>query len=225
MSRFADVTSDTPHGPRPVPEGHIDTDDTAPRRRVPPQGAGQRAPRWVIWGGVGVAAAATTAFGILAARAVVDTISGNDDDGKARQPRRQAARYARTEAEERYPKRPHTYREDNDDDRRTEGTRPARPRRRKPEPERSFLADFAESAGQLATNITGLVVAANAAVNGFQQVSGKADGIIRDFLNAADNVGEVWGNRKSGSDDSAKSAPSGEAAPKPGPDDIRTHRL
>lgn len=103
--------------------------------------------------------------------------------------------------------------------------RPARPRRRKPEPERSFLADFAESAGQLTTNITGLVVAANAAVNGFQQVSGKADGIIRDFLNAADNVSEVWGDRKTGGDDPAQSASPGEAAPKPGADDIRTHRL
>ena len=70
---------------------------------------------------------------------------------------------------------------------RREKERAARARHRK-KARRSRVGDVSMSAVKLATNITSLIAAANAAVDGFQQVSGRTGGILRDFTDTADKL-------------------------------------
>ncbi|WBU64151.1 hypothetical protein [Paracoccus aerodenitrificans] len=206
MSRFADVTSDTPHGPRPVPEGHISREPVPPSRQLP--APDRKTPKWAIWGGAAVAAAATTALGVYAARAIADAVSDDDHErpsrrASSRRPRpRHAPRFERLSLEERQAMRNRARADFADyEDRAADLRKKAasdKPRKRRPSSRNSgsgFLSSFGDSAGEITRNITGLLAAANAAVDGFHQVSGKADGIVRDFVNAADRLSDFLGSR------------------------------
>ncbi|SDD29810.1 hypothetical protein SAMN05421538_101311 [Paracoccus isoporae] len=209
MSRFADVTSDTPHGPRPVPEGHIPSDSIPPNRRLAPPRKG--GPDWLIWGGVGVAAAATTALAVFAGRAVIDAVSGDDDDDdhRARRSRsrhagprrRYAPRFEALGAEDRQAMRSRARANFDDyDDHATETRKRARrqAQSRARSSQRSsgnFIDDLSDNANKVATSLTGILTAANAAVEGLQKVSGKTDGIMRDFESAADRLTGFLGSR------------------------------
>lgn len=201
MSRFADVTSDTPHGPRPVPQGHIDADEVQARRPHRPRRSGTS--RLLTWGGVGLA----TVAAVMATRAVVDALTAEPEDRPQRRRARPASsgreslapRFADMDEQDRRAVRSRARAEFGDyDDRgadireaalreRREQERALRRRHRK-QSSSNFMGDFSHSAVKLATNITTLIAAANAAVDGFQQVSGKTDGIMRDFTQAAERV-------------------------------------
>lgn len=228
MSRFADVTSDTPHGPRPVPEGHIPSDSIPPNRRLaPPQRGGTS--KWLIWGGVGVAAAATTALAVYAGRAVVDAIGGDDDDdgrsrrghgdrgGRSAGPRRRyAPRFEALGAEDRQAMRSRARADFADyDENASELRKRARERSRLRErPSRAssgnFIDDLGDSANRVATSLTGILAAANAAVEGLQKVSGRTDGIVRDFVTAADRLNGFIGSRSGSSSAADRDLPRGE---------------
>ncbi|WBU57313.1 hypothetical protein [Paracoccus sediminicola] len=218
MSRFADVTSDTPHGPRPVPEGHIPSGRLPPSRRLPPPE--EKRPSLAVLGGMGVAAAAATALTIFAGRAVAGAISGDDEDRprrRSRPRRRHAPRFEELSLAERQAmlNRARADFVDYDEHAADLRRRAAQPRPR-PRPaggrrpsqghsEGGFLRSFGDSAGEIATNLTRLVAAATAAVQGFQQVSGRADGILRDFMEASDKFGGLFGGKGGDGDDTRTS--------------------
>ncbi|MFD1797041.1 hypothetical protein FQV27_15625 [Paracoccus aurantiacus] len=230
MSRFADVTTDTPHGPRPVPRGHVSDDDHRVYDGLP---RSTRSPssRWLVWGGVGIAAAATTAFSIMATRAVVHAIAGDDEDRPHPRPHsgsvagpRMAPRYAAMSPEDRARVRARARADMDDFDERAEKVRRAALKKRRQQRSAArrseandgpgFFDNLSSNATKLATNIGGLITAANAAVEGFQQVSGRADGIVRDFTQAADRLRGYLDTRSSDARD--------DNAPEPRARDERT---
>ncbi|MDO5606252.1 MAG: hypothetical protein Q4G25_13925 [Paracoccus sp. (in: a-proteobacteria)] len=191
MSRIADTTAaTTPADDTP----RISSARIPPERRLPPPPGQRRQPGWLIWGGIGAAAIATAAVGVVAIRA----FSGDEED-RPRRPRH-APRYDDPDPDERHAMRARARAEFSDYDQHAARLRAqaredmlaeARARRRaaRNTPRRSsFLSDLGDSAGRVATNLTGLLAAANAASEGFRQVSGRADGIVRDFVNAADRL-------------------------------------
>ncbi|MDO5528723.1 MAG: hypothetical protein Q4F71_04900 [Paracoccus sp. (in: a-proteobacteria)] len=105
MTRFADVDSDTPHGPRRVPAGHISTHERIEPRRTIPHGDldadGRRKPapstgsKILVLGGASLVAVALTAGTLLAGRKIVEAISGDgDDESHARRDRGDRPRHA-----------------------------------------------------------------------------------------------------------------------------------
>lgn len=192
MPRFADEPSDHPQNPRAQDRA---VDKAAPRK---PR---QRASNLLVLGGVGLAAAAT----VLAARAVADALTADPEDRPHRLPRAAGPRESlpprfadMDEADRRavrararadiadYEDRAAQIREAALRERR-EQERLAR-RRHRTKRRQGFFDDFSGNAVKLATNITALIAAANAAVDGLQQVSGRTGGIMRDFTDAADRL-------------------------------------
>lgn len=192
MSRFADVTTDTPHGPRPVPEGHIPTDDAPPPKSL--------RSTLLVWGGLGLA----VTMGALAARAAASAVSGRGDDQPAppQGPRpRHAPGYAVLDDEPRARMRARVRAdyadyEDHAAELRAAAMRARRRRRRPPQ-----SAGFGDNIGSAARNIVTLIGAAGTALEGFRQVSAHSDEIMRDFSKAADRLQEFLGARSAPASD------------------------
>lgn len=187
MSRFADVTSDTPHGPRPVPEDHIPTED-------PPPAPAPKSLRstLLVWGGLGLA----LTVGALAARAAADALAGDREDRPRQPPRpRHAPGYAALDAEARDRMRARAQADFADYEDRAEEIRAAalRARRRRRRPPQT--ASLGDNIGAAARNVTALIGAAATALEAFRQVSTNSDEIIRDFSNAADRLHEFLNPR------------------------------
>lgn len=70
--------------------------------------------------------------------------------------------------------------------------RPAHMRSRRPRPPHEsglgFLGDIEHSGKNIAQSITGIMQAVTAAMEGFRQVAGQAEGVVREFSNTADNI-------------------------------------
>lgn len=192
MSRYADVTTDTPHGPRPVPNHHIDANGTRHDRT-------EKAPsRALVLGGVGIAAAAATALGILAVRTVVNAVSGDDENdsshGRSDSRRRNAPRFEDLSRAERRAVRARAENRFAAYDRNAADLREAAGQSRRPRPQvqrrsqKGLMDSVGDSASNLVNNITSLIATANAAVDGVQHVSSRADGVVRDLVGAADRV-------------------------------------
>lgn len=227
MSRFADVTSDTPHGPRPVPEGHIPADDDlrprdAPRpRHAPPRG---RRVSMLVWGGLGLAGV----IGALAARAAIGAARGNAED----RPRpHHAPRFAELDPEAQRAMRARAQADFHDYDEHAAELRAAalrkRPKRRRAPPRRP-TARAGDGIGGAARNIAAVLTAANAALAGFREVSAHGDEIIRDFGDVAGKLREFLGARDDSGregDDRKGTAPEPGPRQAAGPDDRRTHNL
>ncbi|MDO5643230.1 MAG: hypothetical protein Q4G26_12715 [Paracoccus sp. (in: a-proteobacteria)] len=206
MSRFADVTSDTPHGPRPVPQGHIPADDApAPRRSLRSS--------LLLWGGVGLA----LTVGALAARAAAGAVAeparpprprhapgfaALDDDQQARMRARARADIADYQ--------------DRAAELRAEALRARRRRHRRRPPQN---AGFADNIGRAARNIASLIGVAGTALEGFRKVSANSDQIIRDFTRTADQLQGFLATRST-------DAPTGADTEKPrSPNERRTRNL
>lgn len=187
MSRFADVTSDTPHGPRPVPEDHVPTEDEPPA--PPPKSLRSTL---LVWGGLGLA----LTVGALAARAAADALA-SDKEGRPRPaPRpRHAPGYAALDAEARDRMRARAQADFADYEDRAEELRAAalRARRRRRRPPQT--ASLGDNIGAAARNVTAVIGAAATALEAFRQVSTNSDDIIRDFSNAADRLHEFLNTR------------------------------
>lgn len=190
MSRFADVTTNTPHGPRPVPEGHIPADDSPPPKDL--------RSKLLIWGGVGLA----LTVGALAARAAASAVSGDDDDQPLRRPvqgprQRYAPRYASMGPETRARMRSRAQADFVDYEDRAAELRAAaqRTRRRRRAQQARQSEGFGDGIGTAARNIVALIGAAGTALEGFRAVSANSDEIIRNFGDAADRLQEFLGTR------------------------------
>lgn len=189
MSRFADVTTNTPHGPRPVPEGHIPADDTPPPKDL--------RSTLLIWGGVGLA----LTVGALAARAAAGAVSGDSEDRPrpVQGPRpRHAPRYASMGPERRARMRARANADFIDyDDRASELRAAAQRARRRRAQQAQHSEGFGEGIGTAARNIVALIGAAGTALEGFRTVSANSDEIMRNFTEAADRLQEFLGTRSS----------------------------
>jgi hypothetical protein len=190
MSRFADVTTDTPHGPRPVPEGHIPSDELAAHKARPPKSLRSSL---LVWGGLGLA----LTVGALAARAAASALSNRaEDEPRPRQgPRpRHAPGYAALDDEPRARMRARARADFADYEEHAAELRAAalraRRKRRRP-PQKAGLGDI----GSTARNIVSLIGTAGTALEAFRQVSAHSDEIMRDFSSAADRLQEFLGAR------------------------------
>ncbi|MDO5620188.1 MAG: hypothetical protein Q4G24_01815 [Paracoccus sp. (in: a-proteobacteria)] len=190
----AAVTSQTRFGPRPAhPNHHVASPyrpSTLDSRRVIPSGdvspGGDRVwPRpsltskLLVWGGMGVAAAALTAGGILAARKVVDALAGEPQRPQSFGSQETARRHA---APQRFL---------------DEAPRP----KRRPRP--SLLSEVNSTTQQLSGGLNSVIGSLAGAVAGFRAVARDADGIIRDFNQTADSIRAMMqqrDNRRPGDD-------------------------
>ena len=197
MSRFADPPAD-PAPPRPAPDA---PPQAAPRRR---------SSQLLVLGGVGLAAAVA----VLAARKVADALTGDAEhhprpaDPAPRDPAPRDSlppRFAAMDDDHRSAMRARARAQFVEDEARMAEIRAAALRDRR-DRERQALrrhrmkrrqglfADIGGSAIQLASNISTLIAAANAAVDGFQQVSGRTGGIMRDLTETADRLRGAFGS-------------------------------
>jgi len=210
MSYPADLTPQQARARRrPLPR-HYD-ENTLP---VPVEDADHDRPSLLKIGAIGLGAAAVTALGVLATRAVVDAIAGDDEDRPHPRSRDHLApRYANLDdrARQDMRSRARSLYDEHDEHAaeiraRAEREARARARQRKErelrrrharENGRGFLSQLTDSAGKLATNITALVATANSAVDGFHQIAGRAEGMMRDFDHTADRLREFLGERRS----------------------------
>ncbi|WBU60614.1 hypothetical protein [Paracoccus albus] len=187
MSRFADVTTNTPHGPRPVPEGHIPADDAPPPKDL--------RSTLLIWGGVGLA----LTVGALAARAAAGAVSGDSEEDRPRPvqgPRpRHAPRYASMGPQRRARMRARANADFIDYDDQAAEIRAAAQRARRRRAQQS--EGFGDGIGSAARNIVALIGAAGTALEGFRTVSANSDEIMRNFSDAADRLQEFLGTRSS----------------------------
>lgn len=211
MSQYDDPPMDMPQNRRPT------------EAEAPPQ---RRRSKLILWGGIGLAATAS----LLAARALSEALAGDAEDRPRPQNGRReslAPRFSDMDDDDRRAVRARARAEFLDFEERAadlreaalrerrEKERAARARHRK-QARRSRLGDVSHSAVTLATNITALIAAANAAVDGFQQVSGRTGGIMRDLTDTADRVRSFFDNSK-------PAPPEPEAKPEAPRD--RTHKL
>ncbi|MRX49084.1 hypothetical protein GI374_01250 [Paracoccus sp. S-4012] len=194
IDRRQETYRPSPYPPRGVPpSGDVSPDGTRPWPRT------SLTSKVLVYGGIGIAAAAATAGAVLAVRAVVDAISGDDDDedrveeARERARRRQRSRMPRNA----YAPRGRTpryavggFNEPEEDQERFERARSA-PRRRPP-PQRpmgaGLLDDVNHTVADMTDGVRNLLDTVNAAVKGFQSVAGQAGGIMDEFHNAADTV-------------------------------------
>ncbi|MBA4492087.1 hypothetical protein [Paracoccus sp. S1E-3] len=224
MSQYDDAPLDMPQSRRP-PEAQA-----APRTR------GHS--KLVLWGGIGLAAGVS----LLAARTLAEALAGDAEDRPRPKGGRRgslAPRFADMDEDDRRALRARARAEVLDFEERAadlreaalrerrEKERAARARHRK-RARRSMMSDIGSSAVKLATGITTLIAAANAAMDGLQQVSGRTGGIMQDLSDTADKLrGFFDGGRPAPATPPAPPAQqaTADAAPAPEPGRDRTHRL
>lgn len=204
----AHETSRTRFGPRPVPQGQrqVGPDLSLPRR-VRPGRPGVNLTSVVVWGGVGIMAAAATAGAVMATRKVAEAIAGGDEDHVAR-PGPGSSRFTPSR---RGPTMAPRFADLSEDERervrrrvraRAAAERAATARMRaeaagraegggRREERRSLVGDLTTTANNLSNGLNGVLAALSAAVAGFRSVANQADGIIREFSATADTVREV----------------------------------
>ncbi|RCW79676.1 hypothetical protein [Paracoccus lutimaris] len=223
----ADATSETRFGPRPVPEGHRHPAGPSESRRIPPQGDvspdGRRVwPRpsptakWLVWGGTALAAAAVTAGTVIAARHLLDAVSGpKRRDGPERS---MAPRFADLSPEERAAMRRRVRDRDAEDARhfaslRAEaeaglsgaGAAQDRPRRR-PAPRPSLMEEVEANTAGLQNGLENVMQTLNTAVSGFRAVAGQTGSILREFDGAAEMIRGIFACKEAGAASNPRSA-------------------
>ena len=214
----------------------------------------------LIYGGTALGAAAATAAGILAVRKIADLVSGNDAlDREAEHAAEQAAERARarvyaaakspaarpatatrfsimsepdrgefhTRARSRMREDAQTRRPQSEQAGAQDGPRVSRPQSAR---KQGFLDEVESNAQRITRTINEVVGAVGAAVTGFRAVAGQADGILREFGGAADELRSFFSNNRAGPSDhrpagaSFRHRPEPEVADAPR-DDARIHRL
>lgn len=213
----ADRTSQTRFGPRPVPKGHrrADTAGLSPARssHIPPDSpqSPDGSEAWptpsltakiIVWGGVGVAAAAATAGAIMATRKLAEAISG----GGISQPVGRAA-----------PAQPRRLSVPEDPQRGEPRPNPAPRTPRGPARGRNFAADLTETATGLSEGLNDVTRSLNQAFSGFRSVAEQANAIVGEFVRAADQI--------RGMKDRGDVQDQAAAHRHPDPEDARRHRL
>lgn len=201
IDRSQETYQPSPHASRVTPpSGKVAPDG----KRSYPQPA--RSSKLLVWGGIGVAAAAVTAGSILGVRAIVDAVSGNDEDDAVEAARRRAKARRRHGQPRPMPRNAFSGPRDGgvrdggqrvarddgertaarDEARREERERIERERRRaRATAQRPGFSTQVEDVARTIRNTLGTVTAA---IEGFRSVSGQAGSIMNEFRGAADTV-------------------------------------
>ncbi|WP_323715830.1 hypothetical protein [Paracoccus aminovorans] len=185
---YADETSQTRFGPRPVPPGHHPPHERQEARRTPPHGDvspdGQRpwphpsrGAKWLVWGGTALTAAALTAGTVYAARHLADAL-GDDKP-------RSHSKKARPHAGETAARLAHAGRATDQV-----------PRRRSRAPRQSLMQEIESNTASLTQGVDNVMRALTSAVIGFREVAGQAGGIMREFGDAAALVQDILGRNR-----------------------------
>lgn len=197
------------HASRPIPP-HGDVSQRGDRIWPRPS----MTSRVLVYGGAAIAAAAATAGAVLAARKVADMVTGNDDLDREAEDQAEKARarvYGASRGRSSAPRlmdMPEREREEmrararsrmqKDEAQRSrvraearraleqDDRRPPRPRR--PAQSMGFLNDVEQTAQRLTRTVNEVVGGIGAAVAAFRSVSAQAEGVMRDFHQAADQV-------------------------------------
>lgn len=196
IDRSQETYQPSPHASRVTPpSGKVAPDG----KRAYPQPA--LSSKLLVWGGIGVAAAAVTAGTILGVRAVVDAVSGSDKDDAVEAARRRAKARRRHGQPRPMPRNAFSGPRDGalrvarddgertaarDEARREERERIERDRRRaRAAAQRPGFSAQVEDVARTIRNTLGTVTAA---IEGFRSVSGQAGSIMNEFRGAADTV-------------------------------------
>lgn len=200
VDRSNETYEPSPHAPRrTIPSGEVSPDG---KRSWPKPSLTSRI---VIFGGIGIVAAAATAGAVLAVRTVVDSIAGDDEDD-ALEAARQRAR-ARRSGGPRPPRfGPRSSAmgfmgdsREGSTRRRDDGDREERMRRetarRRAASSRPSGGSVVETVNETVNSVTGgvrdILATVTAAIEGFRSVAAQAGDVMADFNRAADQVKSV----------------------------------
>lgn len=195
-------TTQTRFGPRPVPQPYtrLGPDGTARRRPAAEWPESSLTSKLVVWGGMGIVAAAATAGAVLATRKVAEAIAGDDEEPVTRRNSRYAPRFGNLPEDDREEVRRRVRAQAIADQKEAARMRAAAARRRSnaprpaPTQHRDIAGDITATANNLTSSLNGIMQALSSAVTGFRGVALQAGGIIREFSDAADTVRGVMGN-------------------------------
>lgn len=164
----ADRTSQTRFGPRPAPKDHLAGGHRARTPRGPEPSLSSKI---IVWGGVALAVAGTTAGALMATRKIANMIA---DDPAPQPARLTVAPAARAAA-------PAPVREQMP---------PARPPQAKPAsaPPRNIVLELTQTAQDLSGSLTAVAGSLLQAFEGFRRVAVEANGIVSEFSRTADQV-------------------------------------
>lgn len=200
VDRSNETYEPSPHAARrTIPSGRVSPDG----KRNWPQSS--LTSKIVIFGGMGIAAAAATAGAVLAVKAIVDAVAGDDDEDDAIEAARQRARArAGSSGRPTYKPRPSpamgfadTRGSGNDWDRRREERereerrRRDAARRRPPAPAQqagSVVDTVNETVSSVTHGVRDVLSTVTAAIEGFRAVAAQAGDVMADFNRAADQV-------------------------------------
>lgn len=196
---------------------HLESRRITPHGDVSPQGnriwpQPSMTSRVLVYGGTALGIAAVTAAGILAVRKVADLVTGNDDLDREEMRAADAARdrvHARTASSapgfaampdrEREEMRARARTRMRDDELARRSLREeaeahhARPRRRRA-PQQGFLEEIEHNAQRMTRTVNDVVQGVGAAVAAFRSVATQAQGVMRDFGDAADQMRGFFGS-------------------------------
>lgn len=234
----ADHTSQTRFGPRPVPKGHhpagqsrhrkMESSKIPPSGRVSPDGrhvwpTPTLTARAIVWGGVALGIAGLTAATAITARKLIGT---DDPDGRSLQRGATpvAPRFADLDEDDREAMR-RRVREQAREDSRTKALLRAEAGRSRPR-RGNFAQDLTQTANELSQGLNGVAQSLTTAFNAFRGVSQQANGIVDDFVVAADKLRAVVASGISAEPAAPHQAPDAASdGHRPTGDRIRTHRL
>lgn len=249
--------------PLTAPPGEVDrsqetyTPSSRRPRRVPPSGDvsydGSRpwprpalSSKLLVWGGIGVAAAAASAGAVLGVRAILGR--GDDEEEAALEEARERARRrssGTSSSTGTSTRRSGLLRRSSARPRRPASAQPVPPprpagiadepvrseRRPRPGPARArsgrgatgMLDNVNQTIQEMSSGVRTLLDTVNAAMSGFRSVAQQASGVVGEFREAADSIRSAM---HSGPDGHRAEPPAGANphAP-PGMDDARSHRL
>lgn len=249
VDRSNETYEPSPHAARrTIPSGRVSPDG----KRAWPQPS--LTSRIIVFGGMGIAAAAATAGAVLAVRAIVDAVAGDDDDDlEAARQRARARRHGQSSSarpSSSRPQRPSPARfADMDyDSSRAERERAERSRReaarRRNAGSHGSSGSVVESVNETVASVTSgvrdVLATVTAAIEGFRSVAAQAGDVMADFNKAADQVKSMIEpatprrpspgsytrpGRKDVVDLREGEAPSQAAGNRTGQQDTRSHRL
>ncbi|MCQ0971683.1 hypothetical protein MLD63_14765 [Paracoccus sp. TK19116] len=213
----ARVTSQTRFGPRPVPRPGLQPGTTEHDGKT-------MTSQLLVYGGIGIIAAAATTATVLATRKLAEAIAGNEDEPVARvRPRSagMAPRFADLSSDEQEAVRRRVRAQAAADRERAARARAGASRRR------DLAGDITGRANELTSSLNGVIASLTGAVAGFRSVAAQAGGIVREFSDTADVVRGVLGNVGNRTADPRSRTPSETRTRRPqdAADDLRADRM
>ena len=177
-------TSQTRFGPRPVPRPGLEPGTTQ-------RDGDSMTSQILVYGGLGIMAAAATTAAVLATRKVASAIAGSDEEPVARTNYRPtsggAPRFADLDPDAQEAVRRRGRAQAAADRARAAQSRATASRGR------DLASNVTGTARDLTDSLNGVIASLSGAVAGFRSVAEQAGGIVREFSDAADVVRNVMG--------------------------------